>query len=120
MIKAYDKSATAHLADHIYKTAKMGGDSINDALKEIKDPKEKEKIKAELTRQLDEYEKIQYNNVFDQDNKNIGIFYLEGYEYIEPEIYSEELINKPQTEIKDIVIPEADLAAEENTLAEAG
>ena len=69
---------------------------------------------------LDEYEKIQYNNVFDQDNKKTGIFYLEGYEYIEPEIYSEELINKPQTEIKDIVIPEADLAAEENTLAEAG
>ena len=58
MIKTYDKSATAHLADHIYKTAKMGGDSINDALKEIKDPGEKEKIKSELTRQLDEYEKI--------------------------------------------------------------
>ena len=49
MIKTYDKSATAHLADHIYKTAKMGGDSINDALKEIKDPEEKEKIKSELT-----------------------------------------------------------------------
>ena len=69
---------------------------------------------------LDEYEKIQYNNVFDQDNKNKGIFYLEDYEYIEPEIYSEELINKPQTEIKDIVIPEADTVAQENTLAEAG
>ena len=56
MIKTYDKSATAHLADHIYKNAKMGADSISDALKGIKDPEEKEKIKAELTRQLSEYE----------------------------------------------------------------
>lgn len=29
---------------------------------------------------LDEYEKVQYNNIFDQNNKNIGIFYLEGYD----------------------------------------
>ena len=58
MIKTYDKSATAHLADHIYKNAKMGADSIADALKGIKDPMEKEKIKSELTRQYDEYENI--------------------------------------------------------------
>ncbi len=45
---------------------------------------------------LDEYEKVQYNNIFDQDNKNIGIFYLEDYEYIEPEDYSEELLNEPE------------------------
>lgn len=56
MLKTYDKSATAHLADHIYKDAKMGADSINDALKGIKDPIEKEKIRAELTKQLEEYE----------------------------------------------------------------
>ena len=58
MIKTYDRSATAHLADHIYKNAKMGVDSIADALKGIKDPMEKEKIKSELTRQYDEYENI--------------------------------------------------------------
>ena len=28
---------------------------------------------------LDEYEKIQYNNIFDTENKNTDIFYLEGY-----------------------------------------
>ena len=56
MLKTYDKSATAHLADHIYKDAKMGADSINDSLKGIKDPIEKEKIRGELTKQLDEYE----------------------------------------------------------------
>ena len=28
---------------------------------------------------LDEYEKIQYNNIFDQNNKSTGIFYLDGY-----------------------------------------
>ena len=58
MIKTYDRSASAHLADHIYKNAKMGADSIADALKNIKDPAEKEKIKAELTRQFGEYENI--------------------------------------------------------------
>ena len=58
MIKTYDRSATAHLAEHVYKTAKMGADSITDALKGIKDPEEKEKIRAELTRQYEEYENI--------------------------------------------------------------
>lgn len=28
---------------------------------------------------LDEYEKIQYNNIFDSANKDLNIFYLEGY-----------------------------------------
>lgn len=28
---------------------------------------------------LDEYEKIQYNNIFDSENKDTNIFYLEGY-----------------------------------------
>jgi len=58
MQKTYDKSATAHLADHIYKNARMGADSIADALNGIKDPEEKEKIKSELTRQYKEYDNI--------------------------------------------------------------
>ena len=58
MQKTYNKSATAHLVDHIYKNARMGADSITDALKGIKDPEEKEKIKAELTRQYKEYDRI--------------------------------------------------------------
>ena len=58
MLKTYDISATAHMADHIYKNAKMGADSITDALKGIKDSEEKEKIKSELTRQYGEYENI--------------------------------------------------------------
>lgn len=28
---------------------------------------------------LDEYEKIQYNNIFDRENVNLDIFYIEGY-----------------------------------------
>lgn len=36
---------------------------------------------------LDEYEKIQYNNIFDIKNKNSSIFYLEGYV---PETVAEE------------------------------
>ncbi|MCQ2441064.1 MAG: LTA synthase family protein [Clostridia bacterium] len=36
---------------------------------------------------LDEYEKIQYNNIFDTKNKNSSIFYLEGYV---PETVTEE------------------------------
>lgn len=58
MQKTYDKSATAHLAEHIYKNAKMGADSISDALKGIKDSEEKEKIKSELTREYNEYDRI--------------------------------------------------------------
>ncbi len=36
---------------------------------------------------LDEYEKIQYNNIFDQENVNSDIFYIDGYviEKTEPE-----------------------------------
>ena len=58
MIKTYDRSATAHLADHIYKTAKMGSDTIADALGGIKDKSEKQKINAELMRQMGEYDRI--------------------------------------------------------------
>ncbi len=73
---------------------------------------------------LDEYEKVQYNNIFDQDNKNIGIFYLEDYEYVEPEAYSEELYNKPKPyetqgaladEIADIVTDEGKNKAAQDT-----
>ena len=70
---------------------------------------------------LDEYEKVQYNNIFDQDNKNIGIFYLEDYEYVEPEAYSEELINKPEEyEVKDNSIEKIvdAVTEEENDAAE--
>ncbi len=71
---------------------------------------------------LDEYEKVQYNNIFDQDNKNIGIFYLEDYEYVEPDAYSEELYNKPQDyEMRDTAIDEivgAITETEENDDAE--
>ena len=28
---------------------------------------------------LDEYEKIQYNNIFDREHVNLDIFYIEGY-----------------------------------------
>ncbi len=34
---------------------------------------------SEYAAVLDEYEKIQYNNIFDSENKNTDIFYLEGY-----------------------------------------
>ena len=54
----YNKNITAYFAEHIYKNAKMGADSINNALSGMKDPEEKEKIKTELTRQLNEYENI--------------------------------------------------------------
>lgn len=46
------------MADHIYKNARMGADSILDALKGIKDPYEKEKLRVELTRELEEYDKF--------------------------------------------------------------
>lgn len=34
---------------------------------------------SEYTGILDEYEKIQYNNIFDSENKDTDIFYLDGY-----------------------------------------
>ncbi len=34
---------------------------------------------SQYTSLLDEYEKIQYNNIFDQTNKNTKVFYLDGY-----------------------------------------
>ena len=34
---------------------------------------------SEYANILDEYEKIQYNNIFDSENKDTDIFYLEGY-----------------------------------------
>jgi len=33
------------------------------------------------TELLDDYEKVQYNNIFDQQNVNSEIFYLDGYEH---------------------------------------
>lgn len=36
---------------------------------------------SEYTSILDEYEKIQYNNIFDQENVNKDIFYINGYEF---------------------------------------
>lgn len=35
--------------------------------------------KSEYTEILDKYEKIQYNNIFDTENKNNDIFYIDGY-----------------------------------------
>ncbi len=34
---------------------------------------------SEYTSLLDEYEKVQYNNIFDRDNVDIDIFYVDGY-----------------------------------------
>ncbi len=42
------------------------------------------------TELLDEYEKIQYNNIFDRENVNSDIFYIEGYTPPEPESISSE------------------------------
>ena len=39
---------------------------------------------------LDEYEKIQYNNIFDQENVNGNVFYLEGYQFETEESATEE------------------------------
>ena len=60
MDKAYSKKATASLAEHIYKTSKMGAQSINDVLPKVKSnsSKEKESCRDELTREYSEYEKI--------------------------------------------------------------
>ncbi|MBR5473037.1 MAG: hypothetical protein IKU82_03515, partial [Clostridia bacterium] len=35
--------------------------------------------KSEYTEILSEYEKIQYNNIFDSEHKNNDIFFLDGY-----------------------------------------
>ena len=56
----YSKNATAEFASHVYKTAKMGAQSINDVLPKVKSNSagEKEAFIAELTREYSEYEKI--------------------------------------------------------------
>jgi hypothetical protein len=60
MDKSYSKKATAELAEHIYKTSKMGAQSISDVLPKVKSntSKEKEAFIDELTREYSEYEKI--------------------------------------------------------------
>ena len=60
MDKAYSKKATASLAEHIYKTSKMGAESISDVLPKIKSNSsgEKESFIDELTHEYSEYEKI--------------------------------------------------------------
>lgn len=60
MDKAYSKKATAELAEHIYKTSKMGAQSISDVLPKVKSnsSKEKESFIDELTKEYSEYEKI--------------------------------------------------------------
>ncbi len=35
--------------------------------------------KSQYSSTLEEYEKIQYNNIFDSENKNVSIFYPQGY-----------------------------------------
>lgn len=60
MDKSYSKKATAELAEHVYKTSKMGAQSISDVLPKVKSnsSKEKEPFIDELTREYSEYEKI--------------------------------------------------------------
>jgi len=58
MQKTYDKKATAHFAEHIYKNAKMGADSIADMLPKIKDGEEKKGAVSALTAQYTEYDRI--------------------------------------------------------------
>ena len=60
MDKAYSKKATASLAEHIYKTSKMGAESISDVLPKVKSnsSEEKEAFIDELTKEYSEYEKI--------------------------------------------------------------
>ena len=60
MGNGYSKNATAELANHIYKTSKMGAQSISDVLPKIQSnsSKEKEKFISELTDEFSEYEKI--------------------------------------------------------------
>lgn len=59
MQQTADKRVTVSLASFVYKTAKMGGESITDILPKIKDDKktdEVERMRSELTRQFSEYE----------------------------------------------------------------
>lgn len=58
MQNIYEKQTTAHLAEHIYKNAKMGADAISEMLPKIKDGEEKKGVIKELTRQYEEYERI--------------------------------------------------------------
>ncbi len=46
--------------------------------------------KSEYTAVLSEYEKIQYNNIFDSKHKNNNIFFLEGYTMPETMVQEEE------------------------------
>lgn len=48
--------------------------------------------KSEYTQLLSEYEKIQYNNIFDSEHKDNSIFFLEGY--VMPETLEDEDTNK--------------------------
>lgn len=54
------KNATIELANHIYKTSKMGAKSITDVLPKVKSnsSKEKERFISELTDEYSEYERI--------------------------------------------------------------
>ena len=56
----YSANATAELANYIYKTSKMGAQSISDVLPKIKSnsSKQKEGFIKELTEEFSEYEKI--------------------------------------------------------------
>ena len=60
MDKAYSNKASASLAEHIYKTSKMGAESISDVLPKVKSnsSEEKEAFISELTKEYSEYEKI--------------------------------------------------------------
>ncbi len=56
----YSKNATAEFASHIYKTAKMGAESINDVLPKVKSnsSNKKDDFITELTEEYSEYERI--------------------------------------------------------------
>ena len=61
MEKTADKKVTMSLASLVYKTAKMGGESITDVLPKIKggrDGEKAESMRSELSRQFSEYESI--------------------------------------------------------------
>ena len=61
MLKTADKRTSAALAEIVYKTAKMGGESITDILPKIRSGNnigECDKMRTELTRQFTEYEEI--------------------------------------------------------------
>lgn len=50
---------------------------------------------TKYTTLLNEYEKIQYNNIFDSRNKNTDIFYLEGYKGDEGKEFAKESVKQP-------------------------